>query len=95
VPKLLGVYERELHDAVEAAVRAEPELIVNVGADDGYYAVGLARRCPSATVHAFEADAGERALLERLAAATGSRCTSRARQAARSSTRCRSAGCSS
>ena len=71
VPKLLGVYERELHDAVEAAVRAGPELIVNVGAADGYYAVGLARRCPSATVHAFEADAGQRALLERVAAANG------------------------
>ena len=56
VPKLLGIYERELHGAVEAAVLGQPEVIVNVGAADGYYAVGLARRCPSATVHAFEAD---------------------------------------
>jgi hypothetical protein len=69
IPKLLGAYERELHAVIEQAIRAEPELIVNVGAADGYYAVGLARRCPAATVHAFEADPRARALLERVAAA--------------------------
>ena len=73
VPKLLGAYERVLHAAVEEAVRAAPELIVNVGAADGYYAVGLARRCPGATVRAFEADAGQRALLTRVAAANATR----------------------
>lgn len=71
IPKLLGAYERELQPAVETAIRARPELIVNVGAADGYYAVGLARRCPAAAVHAFEADPGQRALLERVAAANG------------------------
>ena len=71
IPKLLGAYERELHAAIEAAIRAGPELIVNVGAADGYYAVGLARRCPAAAVHAFEADAAQRALLARVAAANG------------------------
>src|SRR3954471_17960548 len=40
-PKLLGIYERELHGAIEAAIRAAPETIVNVGSADGYYAVGL------------------------------------------------------
>jgi hypothetical protein len=71
VPKLLGVYERELQPAIEAAIAAGPEAIVNVGAADGYYAVGLARRCPAATVIAYEADAGQRALLARVAAANG------------------------
>ena len=71
VPKLLGIYERELHAAVEAAIRASPARIVNVGAADGYYAVGLARRCPDARVVAYEADAGQRALLEQLVAANG------------------------
>jgi hypothetical protein len=71
VPKLLGAYERELHGAIERAIRDEPELIVNVGAADGYYAVGLARRCPGATVHAFEADPRARELLARVAAANG------------------------
>jgi hypothetical protein len=71
VPKLLGVYERELHAAIEAAIRGTPEVIVNVGAADGYYAVGLARRCPSARVHAFDIDARERDRCARLAAANG------------------------
>lgn len=71
VPKLLGIYERELHPAVEAAIAARPGRIVNVGAADGYYAVGLARRCPAATVTAFEADPHQRELLARVAAANG------------------------
>jgi hypothetical protein len=71
VPKLLGIYERELHGAIEAAIRAQPAVIVNVGAADGYYAVGLARRLPTATVIAYEADAGQRELCRRVAAANG------------------------
>ena len=71
IPKLLGVYERELHPVVERVIREEPDLIVNVGAADGYYAVGLARRCPRAAVHAFEADSRARALLARVAGANG------------------------
>src|SRR4051812_33678978 len=70
-PKLLGVYERELHGAIEDAIRARPPTIVNVGAADGYPAVGLARRCPDARVVAYEADAGERAVLGRTAALNG------------------------
>ena len=70
-PKLLGIYERELHPAIEAAIRAQPDVIVNVGAADGYYAVGLARRLPAATVIAYEADAGQRELCRRVAAANG------------------------
>jgi hypothetical protein len=71
VPKLLGIYERELHGAIEAAIRTQPGVIVNVGAADGYYAVGLARRCPNATVIAYEADPEQRELCRRVAAANG------------------------
>ena len=71
VPKLLGVYESELHAAVEDAIRARPQTIVNVGAADGYYAVGLARRCPGAQVIAYEADAQQLELCRRVAAANG------------------------
>jgi hypothetical protein len=69
IPKLLGVYERELHPAIEAAIAARPDRIVNVGAADGYYAVGLARRCATASVVAYEADDEQRELLARVAAA--------------------------
>src|SRR5215216_3563254 len=71
VPKLLGIYERELHGAVEDAIRARPATIVNVGAADGYYAVGLARRCPEARSVAYEADPQQRDLLSRVAARNG------------------------
>jgi hypothetical protein len=53
-PKVLGIYERELHAAVERLIARSPSLVVNVGAGDGYYAVGLARRLPDARVVAFE-----------------------------------------
>lgn len=59
VPKLLGVYEAELHPPIEAAIARAPDLVVNVGCAEGYYAVGLARRLPEARIHAF--DIAERA----------------------------------
>lgn len=63
LPKLLGTYERELASQVELACSRRPRLIVNIGAGEGYYAVGLAMRNPQATVIAFEADAPGRSAL--------------------------------
>ena len=56
LPKLLGIYERELTQVMEAACARQPRLIVDIGAAEGYYAVGLALRNPQATVIAFEAE---------------------------------------
>lgn len=64
--KLIGSYECELHDAIEALVARAPELIVNIGSGDGYYVVGLARRLPRATVVAVDPDP----LAQRACAAT-------------------------
>jgi hypothetical protein len=67
--KLLGVYEREL--AViwrEVGARAY-DRIVNVGAAEGYYAIGLALIQPGAQVLVFEAMDCMRATLADLAAA--------------------------
>lgn len=62
LPKLLGVYERELAGCVDAISQQQPKLIVDVGAGEGYYAVGLALRNPLARVIAFETEpAGQRA----------------------------------
>lgn len=56
LPKLLGFYEEELHASLKGLLAATPpDLIVNVGAAEGFYAVGLARLAPEARVHAFEA----------------------------------------
>src|SRR5688500_985732 len=46
VPKLLGSYECELHGALEQVIQGDYEQVVDIGAADGYYAVGLARALP-------------------------------------------------
>jgi len=69
--KLIGVYERELQPLLEAATRAQPSVFVDIGAAEGYYAVGVARRCPHAAVHAFELAPSARAACRTLARANG------------------------
>jgi predicted RNA methylase len=65
IPKLLGMYERELTEYVEKIVQRQPGVIVDIGAGEGYYAVGLAIRNPSARMIAFETEpAGRRAIRE-------------------------------
>ena len=67
IPKLLGVYERELHGAVEAAIAPNRDLVVDVGAAEGYYAVGLCRRLPQAKHIAFEMGEEARVMMAELA----------------------------
>ena len=38
--RLAGTYESELHPVIETLVRSQPRLLINLGAGDGYYAVG-------------------------------------------------------
>jgi hypothetical protein len=65
VPKLLGIYERELNPRIEQACALGFPLIIDIGAAEGYYAVGLARRNPNARVIAFEMEPkGQTALKE-------------------------------
>ena len=56
VQKLIGSYELELWGWVEEAIAGAPNLVVNIGCAEGYYAVGLAMRLPSARVHAIDID---------------------------------------
>lgn len=71
IPKLLGSYEAELHGTVEQICGAGYDTVVNVGCAEGYYAVGLARRLPSARVHAFDIDENARQLCRRLSELNG------------------------
>lgn len=52
--KLLGCYEHELHDAVYHAIWREPDLVIDVGCAEGYYAIGFARALPQARVYALD-----------------------------------------
>lgn len=69
--KLLGTYEMELHPAIDRIVAAAPPVIIDVGAAEGYYAVGLALRIPTTRLIAFELEAQGRELLTQLARLNG------------------------
>jgi hypothetical protein len=70
-PKLLGTYEMELWPAIRQALANPYDLVVDAGAAEGYYAVGLAMRIPSARVVSFEINEWARQLQSELAARNG------------------------
>lgn len=61
--KLLGSYEHELHPHIERAIERKPQVVVNLGSAEGYYAIGLAMRLPEARVIASDIDERSLALL--------------------------------
>ncbi len=69
--KLMGAYEMELTDVLLGLALMPFTRIVNIGAGEGYYAVGLARAMPDVIVDAFETDSGERKLCATLAQING------------------------
>lgn len=71
LPKLLGTYEQELGAVIEKVCAFRPLIIINIGAAEGYYAVGLARRIPQAHVIAYEQLAAGRTALTRTALLNG------------------------
>ena len=71
IPKLIGIYERELADLVEEICLIKPRVVVDIGAAEGYYAVGFARRLPQAQVIAFEMEPFGRQLLADMARLNG------------------------
>ncbi len=70
-PRLLGVYESELHPHIEAFAAEGLDCVIDVGCAEGYYAVGLARRMPETEVHAFDIDPNARAACAELASRNG------------------------
>jgi precorrin-6B methylase 2 len=71
VAKLVGTYELELHPIVEAWIADPPERLVNVGASEGFYAVGFARVLEQTEVLAYDVDPAARARCAELARANG------------------------
>ena len=68
IPMLLGTYEAELHPYIEAAISDAPEVVVDIGCAEGYYAIGMALRLPHARVRAFDIDPAARRLCADMAA---------------------------
>jgi hypothetical protein len=71
LPAYLGTYELELRPLLAQLTRTRFDAVLNVGAADGYYAVGLARLWPGARVVAFELISARHATLRRVAAENG------------------------
>jgi SAM-dependent methyltransferase len=70
-PKLLGSYEREVQPILEVAMKSRYTEVLDVGCAEGYYAVGLAMRIPTARVYAFDTDPRAVDLCRRMAALNG------------------------
>ncbi len=64
-PKLLGIYEKELHGILASNQKEDFEKIIVIGAGEGYYAVGLAKKWKR-PVLAFEQEQKGQQLITRL-----------------------------
>jgi len=71
IPKLTGTYELEVHPFIEQAIASRPAHVIDIGAAEGYYAVGLLVRLPDARLTAFEQLEDGRQTLARLARDNG------------------------
>jgi hypothetical protein len=71
VPKLLGTYERELHPIISGLCDLGITRILNIGAADGYYSVGLCRVLPDASAIAFETHPRGREFIQAMAEQNG------------------------
>ena len=71
LPKLVGSYELECQRFVEEICGRIYDQVINIGAGEGYYAVGVARRIPGARVIAFESHERSRELCAVLARLNG------------------------
>lgn len=69
--KLLGTYEAELHAFVESVLADQPNLVVDVGCAEGFYAVGCAMRLPQAEVIAADLSPAAQSLCAALARHNG------------------------
>ena len=54
LPKLLGIYESEIHNYISLMVEKKPDIFINIGSAEGYYSVGLKRLLPDTEVFAFD-----------------------------------------
>jgi hypothetical protein len=67
--KLVGTYEMELWPTIEAIIEWSPDVVINVGCAEGYYATGFALALPEATIHAIDITKDALRICERAAQA--------------------------
>ncbi|MCZ8080845.1 MAG: hypothetical protein O9289_08560 [Rhodobacteraceae bacterium] len=70
-PRLIGCYEASLAPVIEDIIAAGYDTVVDIGAAEGYYAIGLALRMPQARVIARDTDENAHAACTQIAEANG------------------------
>jgi len=71
LPKLLGSYESELHEALETLLTNDYATVVDIGCAEGYYAIGIALRSPHAKVYGFDTSPDARVICLEMAKLNG------------------------
>jgi precorrin-6B methylase 2 len=71
IPRLLGVYEAELHPYLAAFAASGLDCVIDVGCAEGYYAVGLARLMPGVTIYAHDIEEDAQAACREMARKNG------------------------
>jgi hypothetical protein len=69
IPKISGSYEKELFPIIEEILSKNYDAIINIGAAEGYYTVGLAYRLKQSKTRiiAYESNENARSLIKNLA----------------------------
>jgi hypothetical protein len=70
-PKLIGSYEREIQPIIEKVCQSPYTEIVDIGCAEGYYAIGLAMRIPTARIYAYDTNSEAIRLCKQMALANG------------------------
>jgi hypothetical protein len=52
--KLLGSYESEIHPFIDQVLQNKYKVVINIGCDDGYYALGFAKYLKGTPVKAYD-----------------------------------------
>ncbi|NDY91348.1 class I SAM-dependent methyltransferase [Ideonella livida] len=71
LPRCLGCYEAELHPTLRTLPLVGYQTVIDIGCAEGYYAVGLARLLPHATVLAHDINPAARRACTHLAELNG------------------------
>lgn len=66
LPKILGTYEKELHPVLKRIIESEFDIMLNIGAAEGYYAIGIALLRPKLKIIAFDIDTNVRKMLQKM-----------------------------
>ncbi|MFS8083407.1 MAG: hypothetical protein ACMG51_08150 [Ginsengibacter sp.] len=69
--KILGSYESEIHSFINRTLQNSYQNLINIGSDDGYYAVGYAVKNPGLNIFAFDSNKKAWADLKKNAEANG------------------------